>query len=135
MKKLILSSAIFILFTGMVFSQSVKKGSLLGIHLMEVTTNTEQVENFFFNTYIPTFQKEFKKVKVVPMKGIRGDHVNKLGMIIILKSENDRAIYWNEDGSWNQEGQAKLQNVGPVFEEMRKLGSFTMAGYTDWLVK
>lgn len=30
------------------------------------------------------------------MKGIRGEHSNKLGMIMVLKSENDRAIYWNE---------------------------------------
>jgi hypothetical protein len=139
MKKLIFTSTLTILFAGMLFSQSIKKGNLLGIHVLDEATmnpgvTSEQVEHFFFNTYIPAFQKEFKKIKVVPMKGIRGEHANKLGMIMVLKSENDRAIYWNEDGSFNQSAQALLENLQPVFEEMSKLGT-SVDLYTDWLVK
>ncbi len=138
MKKFIFTTVFTILFAGIVWSQP-KNGNLLGIHVLDqITLNpgvtNEQLENFFFNTFIPAFQKEFKKIKVIPMKGIRGEHGNKLGMIIILKSEKDRSIYWNEDGTFNDTAQTLLAKMKPVTDEMNTLATSDDL-FTDWLVK
>ncbi len=139
MKKSILTSALLFLFTGIVFSQSIKKGNLLGIHVLDETTlkpgvTNEQLENFFYETYIPALQKHFSKVNIIPMKGIRGEHGDKIGLIIVMKSEKDRSIYWSEEGTFNETGQAALAKIKPVLDEMNTLMTSTDV-YTDWLVK
>jgi len=139
MKKLLFSSILFILFTGMAFSQTIKKGNLLGIHIMDEMNlkpgvTIEQVEDFFINKYIPEFQKQFSKIKMIPIKGIRGEDGGKVGAIMILKSESDRAIYWNEDGSFNEKGKELRANLKPVVDELNKMMT-SVDAYTDWLVK
>ena len=139
MKKLIFTSAFIFLFAGMAFSQSIKKGNLLGIHVVDEMTlkqgvSSEQAENFFYNTYIPALQKNFSKIDIIPMKGIRGEHGDKMGLIIVMKSEKDRSIYWNEEGSLNETGQSQLAKMQPVIDEMTNLMTSTDV-YTDWLVK
>ena len=138
MKKLIIISA-FILFTGVAFGQTFQKGSLLGIHVLDEPSlnagvTIKQFEDFYYNKYIPEFQKLFTELEVIPLKGLRGEHVDKAGMIVFMKNEKVRDMYWNEDGSYNETSLALLEKMAPLMEEANSMGTMVDL-YTDWLVK
>jgi hypothetical protein len=61
--------------TTCIFSQTVKKGSLLGLHKGTVTLSPNvtmaQFKDYYFNVYSAEFTKLFK-VKMLEVAGIRG---------------------------------------------------------------
>jgi hypothetical protein len=138
MKRLIFSVTI-ILFVGALNGQVMQKGSLLGFHVVDEPSlnagvTIKQFEDFYYNKYIPEFLKLFTELEVIPLKGLRGEHVDKVGMIIVMKNEKVRDMYWNEDGSYNEASLALLEKLAPMLEEMNNMGT-AVDLYTDWLVK
>jgi hypothetical protein len=82
MKKVLLLNAMLLLSTCM-FAQTLKKGSLLGLHKGTVTLSPnvtmEQFKKYYFTNYVPEFCKLFK-VNLVEVNGVRGADVKKATM-------------------------------------------------------
>jgi hypothetical protein len=134
MKKIIFLTVIIFL-SGMTSGQKIESGNLLGIHIVDKLdlkpgVTMEAYEDFFLNKYIPAFQKYFTEIKIIPLTGIRGEHANQLGMIMYMKNENARNIYWNDDGSFNEKGQSLLEKLQPLIDEANSLATFADL-YTD----
>ena len=137
MKKLILTAAFIFLLMGVMFGQPLQKGNLIGTHVSTVDlkpdVTMEQFQQFFISKVIPEIEKHYPGWKAYSVKGIRGENENSIGAIYVIKSEEHRDKYYNEDGSLNELGTATQEKLNPVFEELEKLGTFTST-YTDWLI-
>ncbi len=136
MKKLILT-AVLILVVGTTFGQTLKKGNLIGTHVLtinlvpDVTMN--QFMDFFTNKVGPEFEKNFSGIKTYVAKGIRGENENSFGVFYISDSVKDRDKYWNEDGTFTELGNSAWEKVQPTYDELQKLGTLTRT-YTDWVI-
>jgi len=137
MKKLILLIAIAF-FAITVFAQPLKKGNLVGVHVVTVElkpgVTMEQFKDYYINKYLPQLNKLDPNWQMFFAEGIRGEHANQLGMIHVIKTAKDRDKYYNKDGSANQltlDFQKKLQ---PYTDELNKLGTYTTK-YTDWMIQ
>jgi len=84
MKKLILLIAIAF-FAITVFAQPLKKGNLVGVHVVTVElkpgVTMEQFKDYYINKYLPQMNKLDPNWQVFIAEGIRGEHANQLGMI------------------------------------------------------
>jgi len=137
MKKLILTTAFIFLLVGVTFGQSLQKGNIIGTHVLTVDlkpdVTMEQFQEFYISKFIPEMEKLFPGWKGYLVKGIRGENENSIGLIWVIKSEEYRDKYFNEDGSLNELGTITLEKMNPVLEELEKLGTDTST-YTDWLI-
>ena len=139
MKKILLLNAMLLLSTCM-FAQTLKKGSLLGLHKGTVTLSSnvtmDQFKKYYFNNYVPEFTRLFK-VNIVEVNGVRGTDVK--------KSDNDMAIlfifepkardkYFEADGKLNKLGTDLFAKLQPFTDGLAKLGKFTST-YTDWEIQ
>ncbi len=136
MKSLILVSAL--LLVGSVTSaQTLQKGNLVGTHVLSVNLDPDvtmnQFKGFFINKWIPELEKHFVGVKAFPLKGIRGENKNSLGVLYIYESVEVRNRFWKDDGSTTELGALALEKMGPVGTELDKLGTWTW-NYTDWII-
>ncbi|HMI66553.1 MAG TPA: hypothetical protein VK517_10975 [Cyclobacteriaceae bacterium] len=72
MKKLFTLFLFILLFHFPTFSQSLKKGNLLGLHIatlhLRPGVTREQFQDFYIKTIIPEFEKNFSGVKVYFIK-------------------------------------------------------------------
>lgn len=136
MKRLMIVSA-FLLFAGIAFGQVLQKGNLVGVHVVKVelkpgVTMDQYIE--FFNTKLkPAWEKADRDGKIYPMEGIRGEHNDEFGMIVIYKNEAARDKFYNEDGSQSELGKKINEEIAPITAEGEKLGTWT-SSYTDWIV-
>ena len=137
MKKLILTAAFIFLLVGVTFGQSLQKGNLICTHVLTVDlkpdVTMEQVQEFYISKAIPAFEKHYSGWKGYLVKGIRGENENSIGIIWVIKSEEHRDKYYNEDGSLTELGTANREKMNPVYEEFEKLETNTLT-YTDWLI-
>ncbi|HEX2936555.1 MAG TPA: hypothetical protein VHO72_14460 [Bacteroidales bacterium] len=137
MKKLLLLS-VMILFAGMMFGQTIQKGTYIGTHVFTVTLNPEvtmdQYIAFFQKKVIPEIEKNYEGWKVYLLKGLRGENANSYGLLFVIKSQKDWDKYYNPDGSENAQGKAVNKKMQPINEELSKLG-LSETKYTDWLVQ
>jgi len=137
MKKLILTTAFIFLLVGVTFGQSLQKGNLIGTHVSTIDlkpdVTMEQFQEFVISKFIPEMEKHSPGWKGYLVKGIRGENENSIGMIWVIKSEEHRDKYFNEDGSYNELGKARREKLNPVIEEFEKLGTYTFT-FTDWLI-
>lgn len=139
MKKILLLNTMLLLSTCM-FSQTLKKGSLLGLHKGTVTLSPnvtmEQFRKYYLNDYAPAFTKLFN-VKLVEVTAARGADVK--------KNENDMAIlyifepkardkFFEADGKLNKLGADLFAKLKPYTEGLEKLGKFN-SSYTDWEIQ
>ncbi len=136
MKRLILTAAI-ILVVGALYGQSLQKGNLIGTHVLTLElkpgVTMEQFQEIYKDKFIPEFEKARDGWKVYLVKGIRGEQENSYGLIIVIESEELRDKHYNDDGSLTEFGDAALEKIAPVREELDKLATFS-ATYTDWLI-
>jgi|APIni6443716594_1056825.scaffolds.fasta_scaffold99262_2 hypothetical protein len=138
MKKLILLIAIaFLAIT--VFAQPLKKGNLVGVHVVTVElkpdVTIDQFKDFFVNKYLPEINKTDPNWQIFLAEGIRGENVNQIGLIHVIKSAKDRDKYYNQDGSENKKMvEQRMKKIQPFTDEIGKLGSITTK-YTDWVIK
>jgi hypothetical protein len=137
MKKLIIAAA-FILLAGVAFGQTIKKGSVLGIHHVTITLNPgatlEQYMDFQNTKIIPAAEKHFAGVKLFAMKGNRGEHENGYASMWFFESIKDRDVYFTAEGGLTEKGLAAQEKMMPLLEELSKLGTSTTT-HTDWVVQ
>lgn len=118
--------------------QSMSEGNLLGIHALKIRlkrgATIQQFEDYFTNTLIPSYEKEYKGAKLSLVKGLRGQNKGALGMVWVFESESVRNLYFDSKGAptkLNQEINLKLKSVD---EGLSKIGTWTSI-YTDWVVR
>ena len=142
MKKLIIAAA-FILIAGVAFGQTLQKGSILGVHLIEVTLDPDvtynQWENFALNTYLPAYNEGFQgDIEFYSTKVDRGDDENGIGIIYVFKSVEVRAKYFTPEGAVTELFTSMNDKIMlTIADEMSKLGTsnYTRLHYNDWLIQ
>ena len=137
MRKLFVITAL-LLFAGITFSQPLQKGNLLGIHVITVTlepdVTMDQFLKFYSEKYIPELEKTFEDWKLFVMKGIRGEHKNSIGLLFQIKDEATRNLYNNDDGTSTELAKKMFEELEPVYNELKELGTWTFS-YTDWILQ
>ena len=137
MKKLILLIT-FALMVSIAFGQTLKKGSLVSVHVYTINLDPDvtmnQFKAFYTNKLIPVIEKNFPGMKIFPVTGIRGEDENKLGWFYFFESEEVRDKYFKEDGGRTELGAAAFKKLKPTLTELQKLGTST-SKYTDWLLE
>jgi len=127
-----------LLFAGIAFGQSIKKGSLIGVHVEDVKLGSgvsmDQYIDFLKNKYAPEYEKAFgSKVHIV--KGVRGENTNKYAMVIIYDSPQTRDKYFKADGTVTETaGKSASAKMESLNKELEKLGT-SDSKYTDWVVQ
>jgi len=136
MKKLFIITA-FLLFAGIAFGQTLMKGNLIGVHVMSVElkpgATMGQFIDFFNEKTKPAWEKTHEGMKIFMMKGIRGEHMNEIGLIIQFTDEAARDQSYNADGSLSEFGEKTQDKMAPVLVEAEKIGTWTFK-YTDWIL-
>ena len=148
MKKILLLNAMLLLSTCMpnpsmvrlLVGQTLKKGSLLGLHKGTVTLSPnvtmEQFKKYYFNDYANEFIKLFK-VKLVEVTAARGADVKKNDTemaVLYIFEPKARDQFFNTDGKLNQLGTELFAKLKPNSDELAKLGKFTST-FTDWEIQ
>ena len=118
--------------------QSLKKGSLLGLHSFKVKlkkgVTSDQFEAYFTDTLIPAYENAYRGVSLHLIEGLRGQYKGNLGMVWIFESNEVRNLYFDNNEQsipLNKETRAKLKSVD---DGLAKLGTWT-SNYTDWSVQ
>ncbi len=137
MRKLFVITAL-ILFTGIAFGQTLKKGNLIGVHVMSVElkpgVTMDQYIDFYNKKVIPAWEKSQEGMKVFIMKGIRGEQMNEIGVIVHYKDEAARDKSYNADHSLTEFGEKVQEQMAPIIAEAEKLGT-SSSKYTDWVLQ
>lgn len=139
MKKLILLAAL-VLVACTTFGQTIQKGNLVGVHVIDVTIQPDvtynQWKDFYVNKLIPKMNEAYQDdAKVFLLEGIRGESKNEIGLIYVFKSEEDRDKYFNEDGSLNEFGEKFREKLNSINKEAEKYEKEYSTKYTDWIVQ
>ena len=115
--------------------QSLKKGSLVGLHALNIKLNkgvsSKQFEDYFKSTFIPKYENAYKGATLHLADGIRGEYEGSLAMIWIFESNEARNLYFDENGQSTKLNQEIGETLNEVNEGLSKLGSWT-SKYTDW---
>ena len=115
--------------------QSLKKGSLVGLHALDVKLKngitSEEFKDYFVNEFIPNYENAYKGATLHLVDGIRGKHEGSLGMMWIFDSNEARNLYFDENGQSTKLNQEIAESLIVVNEGLSKLGNWT-SQYTDW---
>ncbi len=137
MKKLIIAT-VFILLTGTVFSQTLNKGTVLAIHNITVTLSPgvtmDQYMEFLSDKFLPEVEKNFDGWKGFLVKSDRGENINSIAVVYYIESLEVRDKYFKSDGTMNDVGNAAVEKMSPIMEELKKLGTYTTE-YDDWVIQ
>ena len=135
MRKLLVITAL-LLFAGIAFGQSLQKGNAVVTQVLDINLNPDvtmnQWEEFYISKVIPEIDKHMGASAYLT-KGIRGEHKNSLGLIVVFESKKDRDKFFNEDDSPTELGKKAGENFSPILEELNKLGTITRT-YSVWVV-
>lgn len=131
---------VFIFLTGITFCQTLKKGNLVGFHVGRVElmpgVTMEQYKAFCLNKLLPAYNKEFEgDIKVYTAGGERGEYINFMSRIMVIKSIKVRNKYFPSEGQTSDLMKKKMAKIQPLLDELEKLGTFKEDHYTDWVVQ
>ena len=136
MKKLLIIT-VLLLFAGIAFGQTLKKGAVAAVQELTVTLDPDVTMNqyldFYKNKFIPAIEKAYQGSKGFLLKGDRGQLKNKIGGIWYFESAELRDKYWDSEGQATELGTAAAEKIAPIAEELQKLGETTWK-YTDWII-
>ena len=138
MKKLLVITAL-VLFAGIAFGQTLKKGVILGIFETTLTlkpdVTMDQLLDFLTNKWYPEINKLLvgEGVTFFLLQGDRGENTGNFAWGIYCESEEVRNKYWPGDGSGSGEGGPLWQKMQPLNEELNKLVTYKNVG-TDWKI-
>ena len=138
MKRLLVIS-VLVLFAGIAFGQTLKKGAILGIWETNITLKPEvtmdQLLDFLTNKWYPEINKlvEGEGVTFFMLQGDRGEYTGNIAWCIYCESEEVRNAYWPGDGSGSGKGGALWQKMESLTEELNKLATYENVG-GDWKV-
>src|SRR5262245_3056957 len=138
MKRGMLVAAVLAASCALTEAQELKKGNLVGTHVMAVKlepgVTLEQFTAFYVDKAIPAAEKIWSGWKYYPVRRIRGEKADGFGVLIVIPSEAERDKYYNADGSLSELGKAAMAKYQPTRDELAKLGTITADPYVDWLV-
>jgi hypothetical protein len=138
MKKLLLISGV-LLIAGITYGQNLQKGALLGLHTSTLVLNPDVTMNqylvFLRDKYIPEFEKALPGLKVYILKGIRGECMDCLSLLMVFQSEAIRDKYFKPEGDFNDAGKAAADKLKSLFDEESKLARTSKDIYTDWIIQ
>ena len=141
MKKLVIAT-VFILLTGVAFSQTLKTGAHLGIQVLKIDlapgVTMEQYLDFTMNTFIPEAEKHFPGLKVFIMGGgMELGSIEEAGVkysvIYYFESSDVQGKYFDEGGNLTEGGTAAIEKLGPTSEKMDELGT-NNAPTLGWMI-
>jgi hypothetical protein len=136
MRKLLVVTAL-LLFAGIAFGQTLKKGSVLGFHTATITLNPDvtmdQYLDFYLNKYIPEVNKAFPGVHLFISKGNRGDNENGYALVWYIESLELRDKLWPEKDVTSEIVNAAAAKIQPLITELNSLGTMT-SEHTDWVI-
>ena len=137
MKKLLVLSALIVL-SGTVFSQTLQKGNLVGVHVYNINLKPDvtpnQMKDFIINKLIPAYESN-PGANMYLTKCIRGENKYSYGLMVIFKSESERNKFYNEEGELTELGIALSEKMQPIYEEFTNtIGEFETE-YNDWVVQ
>jgi hypothetical protein len=142
MKKLFALFLVILLFHFPTFSQSLKKGNLLGLHVASLHlrpgVTLEQFQDFYIKTIIPEFERNFSGVKVYFIKAIRGENENSVGLIYFFESERIRDAYFDDggiDSVYTVLGKAAHEKGKTVGDQLKKYVESSSTKHTDWVIQ
>jgi len=136
MKKLFIITA-FILFSGIVFGQTLQKGGVVAIHEWTVKLKPDvtmnQVLEYWEENFLPAFEKTLPETSSFIIKGVGKDNLYEYAGLYYYPSLEVLRKYWNEDGSPTEKGAVAMEMFVPLMEGLSKFGEFT---YTpkDWVI-
>jgi hypothetical protein len=130
MKKLIIAVA-FILLAGTAFSQTLKKGVLIGYWAPSITlapdVTMDQYMDFVKNKYLPAYEEHFPGMRGFIMQGggdyFQGDVKNEYFYLFYMNSAEVFHKYFDTEFNLTEEGAAAMGKIGPIQEELDKLGT------------
>jgi len=139
MKKLLVLTAL-ILFSGIVFSQTLEKGNLIGVHVGKVILDPDvtlnQWKDFYLNKYSPAVGKGFQgDLKLFLGLADRGDDENMISIFWVFKSIEARDKYFTQEGEATELLISEWEKLQPIREEANKLGTWNRKHYTDWVIQ
>ena len=118
--------------------QSLNKGSLLGIHTLNVKlkkgVTLEQFKTYYTNTLIPAYENAFKGASLSLADGLRGADKGRLGMVWIFDSSDVRDLYFDKNGMSTELNQELTASLKTVDDGLAELGTWT-SKYTDWSIQ
>lgn len=136
MKKLTIALVV-LLFTGVAFGQSLKKGGVIALHRVEITlapgVTMDQYLDFWKNKIIPEASKVFPNTTFQMLKGIGENNQHQYGQFYHWESYEAFRSYWNDDGTTTEKGAAAMAKLQPLLEQLSKLGTYTQVP-GDWLI-
>jgi hypothetical protein len=136
MKKLFFVMAL-VLITGLTFGQTLQKGNVLGFHNGTFIPNPDVTLNqcigFMKDKYLPEVEKNFPGVKCYILKGLRGEATDCISFVYVFPSDEIRNKFWKSEGTFTDLGNAAVEKLKPVSDEMGKYGKL-IDKYTDWVV-
>ena len=119
-------------------AQPLTKGSLVGVHNAAVKLNPgvtmEQFVAFYNTKLIAAYEKSRPGWRAYPVKRVRGEKADGMGLIIVIPTEQERDKYYKPDGSDSELGVAANGQLEAVLAEMGKLATITADPYIDWVV-
>jgi len=117
--------------------QLLKKGNLLGAHLLKTKMDPDVTMNqylkFVAEKYIPALEKTFQGWKVFLMKADAGDHQDRYMWLYWIESLEVRDKYLDSEGKLTDEGNKAFSKIQPLYDELIKLGNWS-SDYTDWVI-
>jgi len=119
-------------------AQELKKGNLVGTHLLSVKLQPGVTQEQYARAYSEKVAPAIAKMtgwRVYPVKRIRGEKADGLAVIMVIASEAERDKYFSADGTPNDAGKAVLATMQSAQDELSRLGTITADTYTDWLVE
>jgi hypothetical protein len=124
------------------YAQGLERGNLVGVHVVKVNLNPgatiEGFISFYVREVIPEYEKSWPGLKGYLLKSFFSDSKNKIAIIWLFKTVEDRNRNFNADGTANEVERANLAKVKPIEEKLKKLyGDYTVE-YThedDWVVQ
>jgi len=126
-----------LLFAGIAFGQTLQKGNLIGVHVAKVElkpgVTMDQYIDFFNAKTKPAWEAAVPGMNIFLMKGIRGEKMNEVGIIVQYKDEALRNKFYNADETLTDYGNKVFEKMATANAEMEKLGTYTST-YTDWIV-
>ena len=136
MVRLILAAAL-LLATPFIHAQELRKGTLVGTHVLTVKlqpgATMEQVVSFYQSKYIPAVEQSRPGWKGYLLRSVRGEKHEGLGLLLVIRSAAERDKYYNADGSDSELGKQSVAKLQALADELAKLATVTNT-YTDWLV-
>ena len=130
MKKLIIAAAL-ILLAGTTFSQTLKKGVLIGYWAPSITlapdVTMDQYMDFVNNKILPAYEEHLPGMMGFLMQGggdyFEGDVKNEYFYLFYVESDEVFHKYFDTEFNFTEEGAAAWGKIGPIHEELDKLGT------------